>query len=621
MLQEIQSAEEWIEGFFADWDSRMERYKGPAWRPGGVKHGRAGEDDEETFDRENFAQEWVANYSSHLVLGNPRVRMTTSRSGDERTIVKAHELAENRWIRETNMRALDEKLAVDFGFHRFVCLTLPSLDETDSDKDDMKGWPSAKRISPRKSYVYDTAAIDKEEELWRGHKSIHQKHELLERARANPDEGWDIEEIQALTEEYRVEEVRGGERGRGSAPKRNEVVLYSIWMRDYKPTRADRTFHGSKAWDRQLRRGAWLTLGVVGGKRSRWLRQPFPYWGHPRGPYVVCDGYYVPDEAVGLAQIIAIDAEVQELNLHVRAESYAMSKFKNGVFVDGSDPEFMDKVQMFEDQFVVGIDGLDDVQKKVMPIQFGGSTPEHRIHNQMLRDRVTRRGGITDVQRGQTDPNVTATADQLADQGSQNRVGFIASKFIAGIREILDNVSVYLAFGESKTRLGPEARRSLKDPQGRPAEDVVYNGGISSKEEADWFFSLGIEIEPYSMGQTSEALEQQRVLQMMNTIAVLLPMMAQFPFVMWDDLIETLGEMLNMPNLSDFFDPQALEQFQQLTMQGNQIQAQQGGGKPQPRLAQDVSRLQGGRPAQPMNGNLLGALLAATQRSNVNGAA
>ena len=613
MLQEIQAAEDWIEGFFTDWDDRLERYHGPSWRPG-----RGPGDDEQDFDRENFAQDWVRFYSAHLALGNPRARLTTSRSGEERTIVKAHELALNRWNRETNMRGLIEKLAVDFGFHRAVCLTLPSFDPVDSDKDDMKGWPSAKRVSPRRSYVYDTSTIDREEELWRGHKSVHQKHELTQIARDNPGDGWDEEEIEALAEEYRVEEYRGGERGRGSAPQRHEIVIYNIWMRDYEPTREDTRFHGKGAWNRQLRHGAWLTLGMLkGGKKGRWVRRPYPYWGHARGPYVVIDGYYVPDEACGLAQIPAVDAEARELNMHARALSRAMAKYKKGILVDGSDPEFMEKIQMFEDHWVVGLDGLDDIERKVKEIELAGATELHVLHQNLLRDRLNRRGGINDVQRGETDPRVTATADSIAQESSQSQIGFVASKFIAGIREINDNVSVYLAFQKSATKLGPEARRSIKNPEtGEPAEDVTYYGGIDSKEEADWFFSLGIEIEPYSMGQTSEALEQQRLLQLMNLLAVLLPMMAQYPFALWEDLLETIGEMMNIPNLADYFDPQVLQQYQQLMLQGAQVgPAQQGGGKPQPRLAQDVSRLQNGRQALPMNGNLLGSLLASAQRA------
>src|SRR6185503_1828541 len=589
---------------------------GPGWR------GDRTLTDEDDYHPENFAYEWMSLRASQLVLGNPRVRVTSSRSGPAREIAKAHQLAETRWIRDTKMRALNEKLVADYGQHRAVCLVIPNQDDDYSDKDDPKGWPAAKRVSPRRSYVYDVHAIEKEDELWRGHKTIHQKHELLERADENPDEHWDREGIEELTEEYGVEEMRG--KGRDQAVHRHEIVLYNIWVRDYKPTKADRKRHGDQAWDRQLRYGAWLTLGLVEGtKKSGWVRHPYPYWGHEGGPYVVIDGHTIPDESVGLAPIPAMSEESRELNLHARAISEAMANFKQGVMVDGSDPEFEEKIKGFESHRIVGLDGLDDIDKKVKEIKLAGATPEHFQHIEVCRDRVRRKGGITDVERGATERGVTATADQLASEASATKVGFDAVKFIEGIREILERVSIYLAFDETVTRLGPEAMRLMRDPEtGESVEkivgpDPVYRGGISSKEEAEWFRSLSLEIEPFSMGSTSEALEQQRLLQLINTIAVLLPMMAQYPFVLWDELIETIGEMMNIPNLSDYFDPEALSQFQALMLQGQAIEAKQGMGVPQARLSQDVSRLLTNRQELPKAGNMLGALLAGARAAKV----
>lgn len=611
MLEEIRSAEEWIDGFFEDWDSKMRRYTGPGWR----SKGRGDDEGKDDYDPENFSYEWMALVAGQLVLGNPRARFTTTRDGEERFMVKAHEYAVNRWCRETNMRQLNEKLVADFGFHRAICLTLPNFDPDQSDKDDRRNWPTAKRISPKR-YVYDVRAIEKEEELWRGHQSIHQRHELLERARANPDEHWDEKAIEELTEDLGVEDIRPKGRGRDGSSQRNEVVLYNVWVRDYTPTKADRKRHGNEAWDRQLRYGAWLTLGVIEGTtRAGWVRAPYPYWGHQRGPYVVIDGYIIPDEQVGLAQIPAVAEQVDELNIHARAMSRAMAKFKKGILVDASDPEFEEKIKDFEDHWVVGLDGIDDIDKKVKEITLAGATPEHFNHLQVCRDRVQRNGGITDIQRGQTERGVTATADQLADQAQQSRIGFIAVKFMSGITEILENVSVYMAFDETVTRLGPEAQRALRDPlTGEKIQGLTYFGGIDSSEEADWFFSLSMEIVPYSMGSTSEALEQQRVLQLMNTIAVLLPMMVQYPFVLWEDILETLGEMLNIHNLSHYFDPEALKQYQQLMLQGQEIGAQPRSGSSQPRLNRDMSVLLGGNMALAKPGNLLGALMSSSQR-------
>jgi len=614
--EEIRPAEEWIEGFFQDWDQRMARYHGPGWR--GYQAGLTADGDGEEYDPENFAYEWMSLRAAQLVLGNPRCRCSTTRSGPEREMVKAHQLALNRWIRESEMRTLNEKLVADYGFHRAICLTLPNQDDQYSDLDDPQGWPSAKRVSPRR-YVYDVRAIEKEEELWRGHKTIHQKHELLERAKESPEEHWDEKAIEGLTEEYMVDQMRGKGRGREGSARRHEIVLYNIWMRNYKPTKADRKRHGDEAWDRELRFGAWLTLGVVdvgeGKSKSGWVRAPYPYWGHQRGPYVVIDAIPIPDESVGLAQISAVAEQSRELNVQARALSRAMRKYKKGILVDASDPEFEEKIKDFEDHFVVGLDGLDDIDKKVKEIELGGATQQHLVHLDVSRDRLNRNGGITDIERGQTQAGVTATADKLAEEASATKVGFDAVKFIEGIRHILENISVYLALDDTRTSLGTEGARVLRDPEtGKPVEEAVYVGGISSKAEARWFRALSLEIEPYSMGSTSEMLEQQRTLQLINLIAVVLPMMAQYPFMLWDEFLETIGEMMHTPNLSDYFDPDGLKQYQALMLQGQQIEAKQGMGIPQARLSRDVSMLLGGRQALPRNGNLVSAFQASQRR-------
>lgn len=618
MHEELRSAEEWIDGFFSDWDERIRRYHGPGWREDGG--GSGGRRETEDYDPENFAYEWVAHYTSSLVLGNPRFRLSTTRSGPERVLVKAHELALNRWSRETNLRLLNEKLAVDFGLHRAICLVLPGdLDPLPggAEYEDPVGWPSARRVSPKR-YVYDVRAIEKEEELWRGYKSIHRKPDLEQRAREKPDEHWDLEAIDALLEEAEVEHYRPQGRGREGSSKRNEVVLYNIWMREYEPSAEDVRRYGRAAWGRGLRHGAWLTLGVVDNDRSSWVRHPFPYWGHRRGPFVIIDGYIIPDESCGLAPIPAVKEQSDELNLHARAISRAMALYKRGVLVDATDPEFGEKIKGFEDHWVVGIDGLEDIGKKVAQIEIAGATEQHFAHMEFCRQRVARNGGLTDVERGQTEAGVTATADQLASNAAQTKVGFLASKFVDGVREIAENVSVYLGYDKTRTRLGPEARRVLFNKNGQPIENAVYEGGLNTPQEEAWFNSLSITIEPYSMGQTSDALEQQRLLQLMNLLAVLLPMMGQYPFVMWDDLIETIGEMMNAQNMSDYFDPQALKQFQALVLQGQQVQATQGGlGKPQPRLSGDTSRMLQGAPAVPLNGNMLGALVGAARRTTM----
>jgi len=621
MLEEIRAADEWQDTFFDEWDDDMSRYYGPGWRK---------DVDAETYDPENFALEWVSLMVPQCVFGNPRVRVKTNRQGEQRVMAKAHELALNRWIRDTKMRNLNEKLAVDFGFRWGVCLTMPGWEEGVSEHEDPRNWPTTKRISPRR-FGWDPMAIEWEDARWYRHKTIHDKEALLERAEENTDEGWNYDRIESLTEGQGLDEIRTKD-GRDKTPDRGEVVLHNIWVPEYEPDRADIKFHGAEAWDRPGVHGAWLTLGVGQdadtNDKAEWVRRPYPYWGRRRGPYTLIGTYIVPDETAPLGPIPAVRGQTDELNDHARALSKAMSVHKIGILVDGTDPDWEDKIREFEDHWVVALEGLDDIDKKVKSIEIGGATELHITHNAILRDRVQRNSGITEAMQGRPRSDVTATAENTAAEAASTRVGFQIHKFRDGAADILEAVSWYLFFDETETELGPEASGIFVDEAtGEPIERLVYRGGFSLETDDDedevrereqLWESFGMEIEPYSMEKTSEALVQRRMMDLTGAIGFLVPLMAQYPFVVWDDLIEVIGESMNMPNLGDFFDMDALAEFRELVM-GAALEAQGAGGAPgQPRYAQDLGP--GTKPAQlgsPGQGSPMGELMGRLSGASV----
>lgn len=624
MLDELRAAEDWFEPFFSFWEDEMLRYHGPGWR---------NDTDQGVYNPENFDLEWVSLMVPQCVFGNPRVRVKTNRLGEQRVVAKGHELALNRWIRDTRCRALNEKLAVDFGHRWAVVLTLPGWEEGVSEFEDPRRWPTVKRISPRR-FRWDPVAIEWEEARWYGHKTIHDKEDLESRAEANPDEGWNLERIRSLTEGQGLDELRN-RATENRVPDRGEVVLWHIYLPEYKPTDADLRQHGRDAWNRTGVRGAWLTLGVgqdaEGEERAEWVRVAYPYWGRRRGPYSLIQCYLIPDETGGLSPIKSVHGQTKELNEHARSMSRAMLLYKKGILVDGTDPDWEDKIREFEDHWVVALEGLDEIDKKVKEVELGGATELHIVHERLLRDRVQRSSGISEAMQGRPREDVTATAEQTAVEAANTRTGFQIHKFRDGVADYLEAVSWYLFFDEVEVELGPEAAGVFVDEvTGRPIERPVYHGGAfeesdeeRQREDEDLWESFGMEIEPYSMERTSEALVQRRMLDFAQTLGFMVPMMAQFPFVIWDDVIEFIGEGMNMPNFGDFFDMETLAEFREMLM-GAMLEGRTGSAGPQPRYARDLGPSVTSPPAfgslggrGPSTPSALGALLGQQTGPNI----
>src|SRR5690606_40411314 len=92
--------------------------------------------------------------------------------------------------------------------------------------------------------------------------------------------------------------------------------------------------------------------------------------------------------------------------------------------------------------------------------------------------------------------------------------------------------------------------------------------GLNPDEYFD-FDDLELIVEPYSMGRVSEQALQRRVTEFVEALIQMAPMMLQFPFIDWQQVIRNITQVLNLPNMSNVID------FQQMSMLG-QMQAQMG---------------------------------------------
>jgi hypothetical protein len=88
------------------------------------------------------------------------------------------------------------------------------------------------------------------------------------------------------------------------------------------------------------------------------------------------------------------------------------------------------------------------------------------------------------------------------------------------------------------------------------------------------FEDLEMEVEAYSMERTNEALMQKRAMETLQIVTQSAPMMMQMPFLDWDSLLKIVGDAMNMPELGELIDQQAMQQFIQAQQQAAAAQQQ-----------------------------------------------
>ena len=97
------------------------------------------------------------------------------------------------------------------------------------------------------------------------------------------------------------------------------------------------------------------------------------------------------------------------------------------------------------------------------------------------------------------------------------------------------------------------------------------------------FDDLDIDVEAYSMERVSEALLQRRSIELLQVIGNVSQAVVQAPHVDWKQVLQVVGNAMNMPNLGDMIDMRAVNQIRQQVQQAQAAASQpaQGMGRSQ----------------------------------------
>lgn len=565
LWRELQNGTAWRDDLLASLEDQINRYTGPYYK------GDGNPADEEETDFENHAYEQISAFVPATVAERPRVKVSTRRPVAQRDVAKALQGHVNRWIRDTNFKEVLEQLAVDFMFRWAVAMVSVRPRPESRQSDDPLLTQQVTRISP-KNFAWDPMAPDPSQARWLAHRYKLDKDELIEMAKADPDGGWNLEVIESLTpgmaNSHQSDAVGSDENE--YELDRGQIELWDIYI----PEETDHSERGEQFTHENGFTGTLRTLAVStsnsdlegeGKEKGFSVREPQPYFGAPGGPYRVGGAYFVPDKGAPLSPLVVTQAQSDNHNAFVGSMVRSLMDYCRKIVATGIDQDDAERINAAKHDHITRVSNPIDVSRDLQVFETGGISQQHVLGEQILRDTYERVSGQSGALKGEVEGGATATAVSEAVDAGQARATWPRNKFITFAEMLLHDVMRYGYYTDQIVEfLGEEAQDLIRpdDPTILPeGMEAIFFGGNFEEGSGATFEDLETTIDLYSMIRTSEASQQRKAALVIQLMQVLPPLMAQFPFVKWREVIDMLGDMENIPELADAFDWKVLEQM------------------------------------------------------------
>lgn len=542
--------------------------------------------DSHNYSPENTYYEYISLMIPRLIFDNPRVHVNSRRPGPSKDVALALKYGLDRWVRDVVLRKKLVELATDMLFGYGVALVKESLregldlstmlPESEPQAPSKPMWPVIERISQYR-FFFDPACERLSDARFMGHEVRRDREDLLKRAKDNPDEGWDVEALREAAESgHKKDKKTSG----NTPPSRDELVLFEVWVPEVElkgSPGADNGFHGTIY--------TLLSASAPEGHAptGRFARKPRAYYGPRTGPYSMFGIYKVPDSPIPLSPLTAVEAQVSDLNIHVRAATRSMLNHKRIAGVN--DPR---TAQLVKD---VGHDNVavipfEDGRALVQEFEVGGQTEQQVNWIASARERADRALGMDEALRGNVSGVGTATEHTIASEASNTRMAFIKQAFTDAVTALLEKVAFYLYHDDRIVfPLDEEVVRDLGIP---PEDQPMFAGGGHSATDGYTFEDMELEIEPYSMERANEGLAQKRAMEMHSMLLNTLPAMQQYPDYPWVDHFQKIGNAMNAPDLAELVNNDLLERFAADLANQMKIQAQVARQSARPQLQSQV---------------------------------
>jgi hypothetical protein len=601
LLEEIDYAEQVRDSKLSGVEESLNRYVGPD-RAGPTSRSPA---------PENTEYEFVSYMSAVLAFDRPVISVESpivSKQND----VMALEVGMNRWIRDTKLREQMALAVPDFCFawavyvtSRRACPELGEISFKDGNGQTRRGVPKrpySKRLPFRQAFK-DPLSTSPYDMRYAGHTEIVDKSNLVKQAESEPDAGWYLDKIKSLPTDSDLK--RFGRRTASGNPTRDEIGIHRLWVAD-----AEIDWEAEKIpeKDRELYHGMLFDICVElndSGATGCLIRKPQPFFGPRWGPYTYIGANVVPDDAYFMSPMQPVRTSITMLNAVNDTADRAMANYKRLVFVNELEEDLADRVRLGKHDHVFTISAFE--RSMIEQVELGGVSNQMAAHLAMMKDKVDRNLGLSDVQRGAVSGQGSATEVALATQASSARMAVMERQWSYGHAQMLltaawyfwhdDEVAQPISIQEAM-QIGVKMPEMVKvDQEGNPvllngqlqaAQQYVFGG---TDEAVDTFDSLDLEILPYSMRRMSDQEQMLRTQFLQNYVLQMAPLVPMAPHIDWNLLGRTMAKLTGIQECKSIINLQAAADMAQSQVLAANAEQQAGDG---PQMAKNA----GGQAAQ-----------------------
>lgn len=481
---------------------------------------------------ENRGYTYVSRMTPKCVSGNPECAVSNAGDARDRASAAMMTAALNEWIVRTNHARLLERM-VPYALTGWG-MTLTTLEKIKgfADNEDDVTNPNVVILDPS-DVTWDPYAQTFDAKRWCSHKYARDKDSLIEYAKANPKEGWDVAAIEECAVDVGLDELSRGKHAKG-VPKRQEIVLQDVWCAGE---------DGSS--------GHLYTLGMRHNGTGTFLREMREFYGPRTGPYNLFGIYNVPCRSIPMSPLGAVWPTIQELNAYALVIADSARKGKS-VGVTNLGQSVATSVLNARDFDTINV-GAVKLEEAFHVIEFGYITKERVEYYNMLSDRVDRML-MDDANMGKVTGIGTATEVATAATATNEITGYVAQRFEECAEALLGTVLWYLYHEPTVVMNLPvsDADRTKMEKQvGRPVDSLRYTGGPDEDGHLAPFDGFTLRINQYSMQKMSEAKMRQRSTDLIQLLPqlTLLPQLASSVDV--ESYVSEIGKGIDIPDLGD----------------------------------------------------------------------
>lgn len=546
LLKEQEQAEAERDRYLLSMDRIVAQMAGPSW-DGNTEITARGRSSQ-SHGGTNYAPdgryfEYVSREVPALISRTPTWSVSTPLMGAQGDTAEAHRRALDQWSIDVDLLSLGIRAAVDMLINWSVVMVSPEEIPHSSPRVTKNGKrkpyrAGVERISQR-NHVCDPLAPTRCKARYEGHNWVISKAKLVEMAEANPED-WHLEHVKELVEgvpedAYKRPETEG--------MSRDEVLLTDWWIPEAK---APGSLGSEKGEFGSIFTFPHRCMYSADKTDPQHIRNQRPWMGHPDGPYVTFGVYEVPDSAMPLGPLTAADTNIQDLNAITRAIVQADKKYKR-IFLTNS-KALAKKVKKGEHDYVFSDANL--AEAGVQALEFGGSTATQHAHREQTSAMVDRLLAQSEATQGTVTGVGSATENAIAANNRSVSRGYVASRFEQAMAQVGERAAFIHHHDDRVVFAVPsEDGEGFDGYEEEAPEDGEFEGGQSNSDDKTPFFSLQIAVRPKSMQKADEAAQRAATIQGLQTMAGMIPLMAQTPDSPWEQYWKMFGEALGVEEL------------------------------------------------------------------------